>query len=194
LFVCDQRLDQEPALDAETREILDDVADMDPADRRAIAQLARSLARRAPGRGESPATLHAPVTFAAIGPSIVLAACTDPVADAQERLRIISSTQASKADICDAHRRIVEAYLTAKRSDGYEEAKVTADIYCQSAELDPGGQVDANGHDIIIVADSIDNSASMLDQIDTTPKTTATEAAKGSDDNAEIGRDNWAGE
>jgi transcriptional regulator with XRE-family HTH domain len=53
---------QEPPLDFETREILDDIADMDPADRRAIAQLARSLTRRAPSRREGPATLHAPVT------------------------------------------------------------------------------------------------------------------------------------
>ncbi|RUN77304.1 hypothetical protein [Sphingomonas sp. TF3] len=116
------------------------------------------------------------------------------MADAQERLRIISSTQASKADICNAHRRIVEAYLAAKRSEGYEEAKITADMYCLRAELDPGGQIDANGHDILIVADSIDNNASMLDQIDTPRKMPATDAVKGSDDNAEIGRDNWAGE
>ncbi|MDX5984675.1 helix-turn-helix domain-containing protein [Sphingomonas echinoides] len=51
-----------PALDFETRELLDDVADMDPADRRAIAQIARSLTRRVPTGREGPATLHAPAT------------------------------------------------------------------------------------------------------------------------------------
>jgi transcriptional regulator with XRE-family HTH domain len=53
---------QEPALDFETREILDDVADMDPADRRAIAQIARSLTRRVPTGRDGPATLHARAT------------------------------------------------------------------------------------------------------------------------------------
>jgi transcriptional regulator with XRE-family HTH domain len=51
---------QEPALDFETREILEDIADMDPTDRRAIAQIARSLTRRLPS-AQGSGTVRAPV-------------------------------------------------------------------------------------------------------------------------------------
>lgn len=50
-----------PTLDAETREILADIADMEAADRRAVAQIARSLTRRAPTE-EARATIHSPST------------------------------------------------------------------------------------------------------------------------------------
>jgi len=69
---------------------------------------------------------------------ILLAGCQrdDPVASAKRRLEMIK--KASPSDlyaICDAGRRVEEAYLQAQDQKGYEAAKLSADLDCHTAEI-----------------------------------------------------------
>jgi hypothetical protein len=67
-----------------------------------------------------------------------LSACADPVADAQRELEIVRQSHGTPADICKASRKVAEAYLKAQNQPRYEEANVTADITCSTADSAAG--------------------------------------------------------
>ena len=64
-----------------------------------------------------------------------LVSCSDPVADAKQRLQIVEKN-GSSADICKAQQAVADAQLQAKNEADYPLAKVTADIACNRARLD----------------------------------------------------------
>lgn len=71
---------------------------------------------------------------AAIAAALALVGCANPVRDAQDRLAIVSRSGTAD-EKCSAARDVQQAYLRARDDEGYRRAHVTADIYCQSADL-----------------------------------------------------------
>lgn len=64
-----------------------------------------------------------------------LASCHGEIADAErERDMVRSVKPEDPAAVCDAERKVADAYLKAHDQKGYEVAKVTADIYCRRAD------------------------------------------------------------
>lgn len=66
----------------------------------------------------------------------MLAACSDPVKDAERELQIIMDTGGSQQDQCRARQKIAEAYLKAQDTKGYQEAKIHAEGACLGAQLE----------------------------------------------------------
>lgn len=63
---------------------------------------------------------------------LVLCACTDEVSDAQRELAIIENS-GDPRQICDAHRKVADAYLKQQSEAEYRVADNTAKIYCRRA-------------------------------------------------------------
>ena len=69
---------------------------------------------------------------------LALSACADPVADARKEADIVQQTGGSNREICEAERRYAEALLKAHDRKLYREAKLIAEGYCLSADIDRG--------------------------------------------------------
>lgn len=76
-------------------------------------------------------------TVATVGLGLFTAACAqDPVKDAEAQAAIVEQRGSNK-DVRDARRKVADAYLQKKDGKGYELAKLTADVACLSADMDP---------------------------------------------------------
>ena len=68
-----------------------------------------------------------------------LAACSEraaePADDAKKELAMIEKAGGSKLEICQAHRKIADAYLKAQDEENYKFAKAAVDSYCTSAKF-----------------------------------------------------------
>ena len=68
--------------------------------------------------------------------AVAVAGCGETdVERAQRHLKRIEH-MGSKDEICQANRELAKAYLDEGSQLDYDSAKVAADIYCQSAELE----------------------------------------------------------
>ena len=67
----------------------------------------------------------------------MLAACgKSPVEKAQQNLDFLNRNNASKAELCDAKRKLADAYREALDDKHYQFAKLDAQIACLGADLD----------------------------------------------------------
>lgn len=85
---------------------------------------------------------------------MIVASCSNPVGDAEDRLAIVEKVGSPKAK-CEARRALAQAHLQAKHQREYYEQTIHANIACQSAEFDAlYGASDAG-----IVADNLEAEA-----------------------------------
>lgn len=83
---------------------------------------------------------------------MILTGCSDPVADAKQRLEIVEKSGGSLAEICKAQQAVADAQLQAKNEADYPLAKITANLACNRAKLD-----DAYGSgDAALMADNLE--------------------------------------
>lgn len=84
-----------------------------------------------PGGGAS----SGPVTWAAIAATLTLAACNNPVKDAEERYHMVERN-GTMGELCRAAHGVAEAYLQSKKESDYRYWRAVAGIRCQLAEFD----------------------------------------------------------
>lgn len=85
-------------------------------------------------------------------------ACSDPVADAEKRLKIVDGS-GSAAQICEQSKFVAAAHLNAKNSTGYELANVKAGLACNRVLLH---RLDKSS-DASVLADEMEASAERLE-------------------------------
>jgi hypothetical protein len=71
--------------------------------------------------------------------SILLAACTGPASDAkaaERQYEMIKRNGGSKQEICEASRRVADAWLKAENENKYKFASITRDLDCNAALLE----------------------------------------------------------
>lgn len=61
-----------------------------------------------------------------------LASCSNAIQDEEQRYEIVKK-DGTAAEICAQGDKVAAAYLAAKDSDGYQRARVTANIQCAAA-------------------------------------------------------------
>ena len=62
--------------------------------------------------------------------------CSDPVADAEEELRIVLASHPTHSDECRARKHLAAAVLKAHDAKRFAELSRLADIECKSAQVD----------------------------------------------------------
>lgn len=75
------------------------------------------------------------VRYAASLTILALAGCSTAVDRALNELAF-AEKNGTADDICEAHRKLAAAWWERRDAEQYKNAKVTADIYCQSAQLE----------------------------------------------------------
>lgn len=68
---------------------------------------------------------------------ILLAGCTSEAERAEQQVSLIENSGGSGNDLCEAKKKVADAYLNANDAEHYKTAKLYADTTCSLAQLDP---------------------------------------------------------
>ena len=64
----------------------------------------------------------------------IVSACSNSAQDAERELEIVQQSGGSLDEICEAKRKVADAYLKAQDADKYQIAKSYADMACLDAQ------------------------------------------------------------
>lgn len=70
----------------------------------------------------------------AVAASAALLGCSDPTEDAKRELAILQKSGASVGEICDAKKKVADAYLKQQDAYNYRMARIEAETYCLRAQ------------------------------------------------------------
>lgn len=95
--------------------------------------------------------------WALVGAAVLLVGCNSEASDLEKQYEIVAKGRDNQA-ICDAARKVADAYLRAGNEAKYGSAKLRADVNCSTASFEPYNTqgIDVSSDDMTAAPDNMD--------------------------------------